>query len=404
LPQDSGAGKSLGTAVVKREWQRHCRLMQTRVINRIVDIPAGAWNAVAGTDHPFTRHEFLAALERHDCVGERFGWLPCHILAEDADGHLLGAVPCYLKDNSYGEFVFDWAWADAYQRMGLPYFPKLVASIPYTPVTGPRLLVRQDADHAAVAAALIHEMHRQRAQHDASSIHCLFSDVQDTDALCEQGFMRRTSCHFHWHNDSYTGFEDFLSRLSSRKRKKIRRERRHVQDAGLHMELLTGGEATEEQWQSMHTFYRSTFERKSGIPTLSLAFFLEISRTMGDQVLLVFARHGSKLVAGAIMLRSSRALYGRHWGCLQDYHSLHFETCYYQGIDYCIGHGLTLFEPGAQGEHKISRGFLPTFTWSAHWIEDARFRDAIRRYLDAEHAWMLEYRNDLQKTSPFRRV
>jgi len=169
------------------------------------------------------------------------------------------------------------------------------------------------------------------------------------------------------------------------------------------MELLTGGEATEEQWQSMHTFYRSTFERKSGIPTLSLAFFLEISRTMGDQVLLVFARHGSKLVAGAIMLRSSRALYGRHWGCLQDYHSLHFETCYYQGIDYCIGHGLTLFEPGAQGEHKISRGFLPTFTWSAHWIEDVRFRDAIRRYLDAEHAWMLEYRNDLQKTSPFRR-
>jgi predicted N-acyltransferase len=404
LPQDSGAGKSLGTAVVKREWQRHCRLMQTRVINRIVDIPAGAWNAVAGTDHPFTRHEFLAALERHDCVGERFGWLPCHILAEDADGHLLGAVPCYLKDNSYGEFVFDWAWADAYQRMGLPYFPKLVASIPYTPVTGPRLLVRQDADHAAVTAALIHEMHRQRAQHDASSIHCLFSDAQDTDALCEQGFMRRTSCHFHWHNDNYTGFDDFLSRLSSRKRKKIRRERRHVQDAGLHMELLTGGEATEEQWQSMHTFYRSTFERKSGIPTLSLAFFLEISRTMGDQVLLVFARHGSKLVAGAIMLRSSRALYGRHWGCLQDYHSLHFETCYYQGIDYCIGHGLTLFEPGAQGEHKISRGFLPTFTWSAHWIEDARFRDAIRRYLDAEHAWMLEYRNDLQKTSPFRRV
>jgi predicted N-acyltransferase len=404
LPQDSGAGKSLGTAVVKREWQRHCRLMQTRVINRIVDIPAGAWNAVAGTDHPFTRHEFLAALERHDCVGERFGWLPCHILAEDADGHLLGAVPCYLKDNSYGEFVFDWAWADAYQRMGLPYFPKLVASIPYTPVTGPRLLVRQDADHAAVTAALIHEMHRQRAQHDASSIHCLFSDAQDTDALCEQGFMRRTSCHFHWHNDNYTGFDDFLSRLSSRKRKKIRRERRHVQDAGLHMELLTGGEATEEQWQSMHTFYRSTFERKSGIPTLSLAFFLEISRTMGDQVLLVFARHGSKLVAGAIMLRSSRALYGRHWGCLQDYHSLHFETCYYQGIDYCIGHGLTLFEPGAQGEHKISRGFLPTFTWSAHWIEDARFRDAIRRYLDAEHAWMLEYRNDLQKTSPFRRA
>jgi hypothetical protein len=378
--------------------------MQTRVINRITEIAASAWNAVAGTDHPFTRHEFLVALERHDCVGERFGWLPCHILAEDEDGRLTGAVPFYLKDNSYGEFVFDWAWADAYQRMGMPYYPKLVASIPYTPVTGARLLVHPDADRAAVTTALIQAMQRQRTQYDASSIHCLFSDARDTDALCEHGFMRRTSCHFHWRNDNYTGFDDFLSRLSSRKRKKIRRERRHVQDAGLHMELLSGSEATETQWQMMHAFYRSTFERKSGIPTLSLAFFLEISRTMGDQVILVFACHGSKMVAGAIMLRSSQALYGRHWGCLQDYHSLHFETCYYQGIEYCIEHGLGLFEPGAQGEHKISRGFLPTLTWSAHWIEDARFRAAIRRYLDEEHAWMLEYRNELQQTSPFRQI
>jgi hypothetical protein len=313
-------------------------------------------------------------------------------------------VPLYLKDNSYGEFVFDWAWADAYQRMGMSYYPKLVAAIPYTPVTGARLLVHPDADREAVSTALIREVHRQRSQHEASSIHCLFSDARDTEALCAQGFMRRTGCHFHWHNDHYTGFEDFLSRLSSRKRKKIRRERRHVQDAGLYMELLTGREATEAQWQMMHAFYRSTFERKSGIPTLSLAFFLEISRTMGDQVILVFARHGDRTVAGAIMLRSSQALYGRHWGCLQDYHSLHFETCYYQGIEYCIEHGLGLFEPGAQGEHKISRGFLPTFTWSAHWIEDVRFRAAVRRYLDEEHAWMLEYRNDLLQTSPFRQV
>ncbi len=378
--------------------------MQIRVSNRILDIPASDWNAVAGTDHPFTRHEFLAALERHDCVGERFGWLPCHILAEDQPGRLAGVIPLYLKDNSYGEFVFDWAWADAYQRLGAVYYPKLVASIPYTPVSGARLLVRPDADRAAVTAALIHGMHQLREQRGASSIHCLFSDVPDTDTLCEHGFMRRTSCHFHWHNDNYSGFDDFLSRLSSRKRKKIRRERRHVQEAGLRLELLSGKEATEEQWRIMHGFYRSTFERKSGIPTLSLGFFLEISRTMGDQVILVFARHGDKAVAGAIMLRSAQALYGRHWGCLHDYHSLHFETCYYQGIEYCIEHGLTLFEPGAQGEHKISRGFLPTFTWSAHWIEDERFRVAIRRYLDEEHAWMLEYRNELLQTSPFRQV
>jgi predicted N-acyltransferase len=378
--------------------------MQIRVSNRILDIPASDWNAVAGTDHPFTRHEFLAALERHDCVGEGFGWLPCHILAEDQPGLLAGAIPFYLKDNSYGEFVFDWAWADAYQRLGTVYYPKLVASIPYTPVTGARLLIRPDADRAAVTTALIHGMRQLREQYDASSIHCLFSDVPDTETLCAHGFMRRTSCHFHWHNASYSDFDDFLSRLSSRKRKKIRRERRHVQEAGLHMELLSGKQATEEQWRIMHGFYRTTFERKSGIPTLSLGFFLEISRTMGDQVILVFARHGGKAVAGAIMLRSSQALYGRHWGCLQDYHSLHFETCYYQGIEYCIEQGLTLFEPGAQGEHKISRGFLPTFTWSAHWIEDERFRGAIRRYLDEEHAWMIEYRNELLQTSPFRQV
>jgi hypothetical protein len=378
--------------------------MQIRFSNRIQDIPASDWNAVAGTDHPFTRHEFLVALERHDCVGERFGWLPCHILAEDLPGRLAGAVPCYLKNNSYGEFVFDWAWADAYQRVGMPYYPKLVASIPYTPVTGARLLVRPDADRAVVTTSLIQGMHRLLQDHNASSIHCLFSNVPDTDTLCEHGFMRRTSCHFHWHNEGYSSFDDFLSRLSSRKRKKIRRERRHVQEAGLHMELLNGKQASAEQWRVMHTFYQSTFERKSGIPTLSLDFFLEISRTMGEQVILVFARDGGRVVAGAIMLRSAQALYGRHWGCLQDYRSLHFETCYYQGIDYCIEHDLTLFEPGAQGEHKISRGFLPTFTWSAHWIEDAHFRGAVRHYLDEEHLWMLEYRNDLLQTSPFRKV
>jgi len=378
--------------------------MQIRVIKRIRDVPASDWNAVAGTDHPFTRHEFLAALERHDCVGERFGWLPCHLLVVDAAGQLAGAVPCYLKDNSYGEFVFDWAWADAYQRMGMSYYPKLVASIPYTPVTGSRLLVRPDADRSAVTAALVDGMRRLCKERGASSIHCLFSDAADTTTLCERGFMRRTSCHFHWRNDDYRSFDEFLSHLSSRKRKKIRRERRHVQEAGLRMKLLSGKEATAEQWQIMHAFYRSTFERKSGIPTLSLEFFLDISRTMGDQVLLVFALSGNRPVAGAIMLRSSRALYGRHWGCLQDYHSLHFETCYYQGIEYCIDQGLALFEPGAQGEHKISRGFLPTLTWSAHWIEDVRFQASIRRYLDEEHAWMLEYRNELLQTSPFRQV
>jgi predicted N-acyltransferase len=377
--------------------------VHTSILDSIDSVAAADWNRVSGTAHPFLRHEFLAALERHDCVGDRYGWLPRHVAARDDEGRLCGVVPLYLKDNSYGEFVFDWAWADAYHRAGLPYYPKLVAAIPYTPVTGARLLVAPDADRAGVAQALLDAALELTETSGASSLHWLFTDAADTALLTGRGLLRRTGCHFHWHNAGYGSFDDFLARLSSRKRKKIRRERRYVAEAGIRMKILHGTEATHEQWQAMHRFYRTTFERKSGIPTLSLGFFEEISRTMGDQVVLVFALHDGRPVAGAIMLRGATALYGRHWGSLADYHSLHFETCYYQGIDYAIGHGLELFEPGAQGEHKISRGFLPSYTWSAHWIRDERFRAAIAHYLEQEHALMVDYHDDLQRTSPFRR-
>ena len=376
--------------------------MRTGVINNIDAIPAGDWNRVSGTDPPFLRHEFRAALARHGCVGAAFGWLPRHVVAFDTDDRLAGAVPLYLKDNSYGEFVFDWAWADAWHRAGMAYYPKLVAAVPYTPVTGPRLLVRPGADRDAVAQALVRQTLSVAEQTAASSLHWLFTDSRDTEWLTQHGFMRRTGCHFHWHNQGYSSFEDYLSRLNSRKRKKIRRERRHVQEAGISMQIVHGAGMTAELWQTMHYFYRSTFERKSGIPTLSLEFFRDISHSMGEQLVLVFARHAGKPVAGAIMLRGEHALYGRHWGCLADYNSLHFETCYYQGIDYCIEHGLDLFEPGAQGEHKISRGFLPTYTWSAHWIADAKFRVAIQRYLEHEHDMMVEYHDELQCRSPFK--
>lgn len=378
--------------------------MHTAVIQQIKDIPAEEWNSVAGTSNPFLRFEFLAALEQHQCVGEHHGWLPRHIAAYDDDGSLAGLVPLYLKDNSYGEFVFDWAWADAWQRAGKPYYPKLVAAIPYTPVTGPRLLVHPLADRARVIKSLIKEALSLTERSRSSSLHWLFTDKRDTDTLIKHGFMRRTGCHFHWTNQRYRNFDDFLSRLTSRKRKKIRRERRHVEEAGIHMEIVHGSEATGEQWDIMHDFYRTTFEKKSGIPTLSAGFFHEISRTMGDQVVLVFATLGGRAVAGAIMLRGDDALYGRHWGCLQEFHSLHFETCYYQGIEYCIKHGLNLFEPGAQGEHKISRGFLPVLTWSAHWIEDDEFRPAIDRYLLLEHELVVDYHSELSGTSPFKKV
>ena len=378
--------------------------MHTTVIQQIKDIPAGQWNNVTGTGNPFLRYEFLAALEQHHCVGEHHGWLPRHIAAYDDDNKLAGLVPLYLKDNSYGEFVFDWAWADAWHRAGKPYYPKLVAAIPFTPVTGPRLLVHPLAERTRVVKSLVEAALALTEQTGSSSLHWLFTDKRDTDTLVEQGFLRRTGCHFHWSNQHYRNFDDFLSRLTSRKRKKIRRERRHVEEAGIQMEIVHGREATEEQWHVMHYFYRTTFEKKSGMPTLSAGFFHEISRTMGDQVVLVFAMHQGKAVAGAIMLRGDNALYGRHWGCLQEFHSLHFETCYYQGIEYCIEHGLSLFEPGAQGEHKISRGFLPTLTWSAHWIRDDDFRPVIERYLLQEHELVIDYYNELSETSPFKKA
>jgi predicted N-acyltransferase len=375
--------------------------MRTAIINRLDDIPREQWNRVAGTSHPFLRHEFLSALENHGCVGENFGWYPQHITLFDETGSLAGAVPLYLKDNSYGEFIFDWSWAEAYQRAGRLYYPKLVSAIPYTPVTGPRLLVRNDVDHALATELLIDQARILTAQTRCSSLHFLFTDGGDTDTLLQQGLLRRTGCHFHWRDRNYRCFEDFLSCLSSRKRKKIRRERRFVEEAGIRMEIIHGHEASEAQWAIMHEFYRSTFEKKFGIPTLSLDFFLDISARMGEQIVLVFAWLGQRAVAGAINLRSDTALYGRHWGCVEHYHSLHFETCYYQGIEYCIANRLGLFEPGAQGEHKISRGFLPTLTWSAHWITDPDFRKAIERFLVHEHELMLEYREEMSESSPY---
>ena len=377
-------------------------VMHAAVTDSLAAIHREQWNRVAGTAHPFLRHEFLDALERHGCVGEAYGWHPRHILVYADDGCLAGAAPLYLKDNSYGEFVFDWSWADALQRAGKAYYPKLVSAIPYTPVTGARLLVRPDAARPAVTAALLRAALELTGASGASSLHWLFTDERDTQLLQEHGFLRRTGCHFHWHNDGYRSFDDFLSRLSSRKRKKIRRERRYVEEAGIRMDIIHGNEASEAQWRAMHRFYQSTFLRKAGIPTLSLEFFLEISRSMGEQIVLVMASLDDRPVAGAINLRSDKALYGRHWGCLEKFHSLHFETCYYQGIEYCIDNGLSLFEPGVQGEHKISRGFSPTLTCSAHWITDPPFRAAVARYLLNEHELVLDYCHEMRRYVPYK--
>ena len=376
--------------------------MRIEVHASLDEIPAHDWNCLAGESDPFLRHEFLSALEHHGCVGAHYGWVPQHLAAYADHGALLGAVPLYLKNNSYGEFVFDWSWADAYQRAGLSYYPKLVVSVPYTPATGPRLLLACEPEADAVADALIEAAVEQARKHRLSSLHWLFTNEADTRRLEDHGLLRRTGCQFHWENKGYRDFDDFLEQFTAAKRKKIKRERRYVHEAGITIERLHGGELSDDQWKTAHEFYRSTFFKHGGIPTLNLDFFREIGRTMGDRVVIVLARRQDRYVASAINLRGTDALYGRHWGCAEEFNGLHFEACYYQGIEYCLQHELRRFEPGAQGEHKISRGFLPTPTWSAHWIAHAGMRRAVADFLAREREGMGYYMQELSAHSPYK--
>ncbi len=376
--------------------------MKVEVVPSLEAVPAADWNRLSGTDNPFLRHEFLVALERHGCVGERYGWLPQHLLVRDGTGTLVGAAPLYIKWNSYGELVFDWSWADAYRRAGLAYYPKLVGAVPYSPVTGRRLLVNASADPEAVTEALIEGALDLGRRGGVSSLHWLFTPADQTRRLESSGFLTRTGCQYHWHNAGYADFEDFLAGLRSERRKKIRRERRKVGEAGVELGLYRGAAAARADWGCFHDLYTSTFQRRGGIATLSQGFFEEIAATMAEQVLLVLARHGGRTVAAAFCLVGPDTLYGRHWGCRETFDSLHFETCYYQGIDYCIREGLARFEPGAQGEHKVWRGFVPTYTWSSHWIADTALRSGIQRFVKMESRAVTEQVEDLNSHSPYR--
>ncbi len=365
-------------------------------------IPAADWNRLVDPDTPFLRHELLSAMERHGCVGESQGWLPQHLALRDRSGRLVAAAPCYLKFNSYGEFVFDWAWADAYRRHGLHYYPKLVVACPYTPTTGPRLLTGDDPRRQELARALAAGAVQVAEQLGVSSLHWLFTTQGETDLLEGRGLMRRVGCQFHWGNPGYASFEDFLGTFTAEKRKKVKRERRRVQESGVTIRRIPGQHVTESEWVTFHRLYRDTFDKRGGIPTLSLPFFQEIGQTMGESLLLVLAYHRTDIVAAAFTLVGKRTLFGRHWGCFKTFHSLHFEACYYQGLEYCIETGLARFEPGAQGEHKVSRGFLPTPTWSAHWIADSRFRSAIADFLTQETRGMEDYFEEMRGHSPYR--
>ncbi len=376
--------------------------MNILVHTSLDEISAADWERLNTTANPTLSHTFLSTLEHNHCVGETFGWLGHHLAAYDDNDQLVGAMLLYLKDNSYGELVFDWSWAEAYHRQGLPYYPKGVCAIPYTPATGPRLLVAPGQDSDRVAAQLIEAALQQAHEQRLSSLHWLFTDPADTRLLQQQGMSTRLDVQYHWHNRQYRDFDDFLSRLTSRRRKEIRRERRQVQQTGLQIELISGHDATAQDLLDADAFYRSTYDRKYGVATLNAGFFLELASHAPDSLLLVFARQKQARVACAIFFVGPDTLYGRNWGCNTYVPNLHFELCYYQGIEYCIHNGLETFEPGAQGEHKISRGFLPVETWSAHWIADQGFRAAIDEFTHNEQRAMQAHIEILSEKSPYK--
>jgi uncharacterized protein len=381
--------------------------MRARAHASIDDIDAGEWNALAGTGCPFLRHEFLAALEHTGCVGAGTGWEPCPLTLSDDRG-LAAAAPAYVKTHSYGEFVFDFAWAQAYARHGRRYYPKLVLAVPFTPATGPRLLVRQGLDPAAVAQRLLEALAAHAASRRLSSVHALFVDEPARAACAQAGWLLRRDCQFHWMNRGYPTFEAYLETFTAEKRKKARRERRRVAEAGIRFETRFGGDLDERLLDSVYAFHRETFLRHGNEPYLTREFFGEIRRTLGDALMVKVAMQrsaaGATPVAAAIFFWSPEALYGRYWGAAADYHSLHFETCYHQGIEFCIERGVRRFEPGTQGEHKVSRGFEPTLTWSAHHIADAAFREAIGDYLEREGGAIDDYAAEVREHVPYRKA
>jgi len=355
-----------------------------RTVETIDAVDADAWDALANPPdrpfNPFVAHAFLSAVERSGSTGPRAGWLPHHLLLEREDGALLGAAPTYLKGHSFGEYVFDHAWADAYERAGGRYYPKLLIAAPFTPAAGPRLLAPTAPARRALASAAA----KIANQNAISSVHVNFADEAEWAELRELGYLGRTGRQYHWRNRGYRDFQDFLDALASRKRKALRKERAAALEGGIEVARFTGADLTEARWDEFWTFYQDTGARKWGRPYLTRRFFSLLGEGMGERVLLLFAMKEGRPVAGALNLIGGDCLYGRYWGCTEHVPFLHFELCYYQAIDYAIEAGLDRVEAGAQGEHKIARGYEPVTTYSAHWIADGGFRDAVARYLDAE--------------------
>lgn len=370
-----------------------------RVLDTLAQVPAGDWDALHDGRNPFVAHAFLSGLEEHGCLREDWGWTPRHVTLRDGDS-LVAAAPCYLKTNSHGEFVFDHAWAHAYARHGLDYFPKLLCAVPYSPVTGPRLLARDDATRAA----LLEAMTRVVREAGLSSAHVNFHQAGEEAAFGDD-WLARSDVQYHWRNDAgWATFEDFLGAMDHKHRKNIRQERAKVARAGVRVRTVHGDEASEADIDAMYGFYLQTFAEYGNSPALTPEFLHHLARAMPRQLVLFLAdaEGGGPPVAGALCLRGGDTLYGRYWGAHLQLPGLHFETCYYHGIDYCLRQGLRTFEPGAQGQHKIARGFLPTLVRSRHYIADPRFADALRRWCAEESASVRQHAAALALASPFR--
>jgi predicted N-acyltransferase len=374
-----------------------------RFIDSITRVDAAHWNALAGDSQPFIRHEFLSALEQSGCASPRTGWVPHHLLVEDARGTIVAAMPLFLKGHSRGEFVFDFSWASAYAQHGLDYYPKLLSAIPFTPVSGPRLLMSDAAADKQTVKSVIGLVTDYVRSEGLSSWHILFPPDSQAGQFEQAGLIGRRDCQFHWNNQGYESFDAFLATFTAEKRKKAKRERRRVAEAGITFDTVLGGEMDDKLWKQVYVFYADTFHRHGHDPYLNLDFFKRVAKAMPDRMMLKIARMHGEPIAVAIFFVGSEALFGRYWGAGGTYHSLHFETCYYQGIEYCIENKLQRFEPGTQGEHKVPRGFVPTLTRSAHFIADVRFAGAIREFANRETRGVENYAASVSEHVPYHR-
>jgi len=378
------------------------------VVERLSDISPQQWDACTGGENPFLSHAFLSSLEDAGCVCAEAGWSSRHVLIKEDGGALLAASPLYLKSNSMGEYVFDWGWAEAYERAGGSYYPKLMAGVPFTPVSGPRLLVRGDLNTTLrrnLKRSLSETMAGAAQGAGLSSLHANFIPDDDVDVFKDAGYLSRVGLQYHWHNCGYGCYDDFLSVLTSRKRKALKKERRiATENNGVSIERLSGDAIRPEHWDALYGFYLDTSTRKWGQPYLNRDFFQLLGERMAERVMLVMASRGGDIIAGALNLIGSDALYGRYWGCKEDIRYLHFEVCYHQAIDAAIELGLARVEAGAQGEHKIARGYVPVLTHSAHFIPDGGFRKAVAQFLDHERRAITHERELLLEESPYRQT